>query len=152
MILEFDHGKLDVDIEKTKQFYETAEEITAGCSCDGCRNFMMAVPLFPQPVKDFFHALGVDLRKAAEIIAWCSEDDGNAIFYGGFYHICGTMPGGADCWKDHGEMKLHSLADGYEVGFTNDNSLLEKNFPAPVVQMEIFFHKVPWLLEQKNTY
>lgn len=150
MILEFGNYKIDVDVEKTKLFYETAEEITDGCSCDGCQNYMLAINLFPQSVKDFFNRLGIDLRKAPDVFSYCSEDDGKALFYGGFYHICGRSLTSNDCWNDNGA--LHSISEGYSVGFTNNVHLLEAGFPMPAFQIEIFFHNVPWLLKKKNPY
>lgn len=98
--------------------------------------------------------LGVDPQKAAEIIPWCAEDDGKALFYGGFYHICGRILNHVDCWKDNGAMSgnMYAITAEYAVGFTESVSLLEDGFPVPVFQMEIDFHHVPWLLEQKNTY
>lgn len=154
MVFELGDYQLEIDVEKTRAFYETADTITDGCTCDGCRNYALAVDGFPQSVKEFFAMLGVDLQKAAEIIPWCAEDDGKALFYGGFYHICGRIRNHVDCWKDNGAMSgnMYVIAAGYAVGFTENVSLLEANFPTPVLQMEIDFHHVPWLSEQKNPY
>lgn len=45
-----------------------------------------------------------------------------------------------------------ATGDSYSVGFTDSISLPEPGFPSPVLQMEIEFHHVPWLLEHENTY
>ena len=62
MIFEFGHQKVDIDVEKTRQFYHDAYEID--CTCDGCVNFVKAVDTLPTSVKSFFADLGIDLKKA----------------------------------------------------------------------------------------
>lgn len=155
MIFEIGAYKLDIDVEKNKSFYKNAEKITDGCSCDGCCNYLMATEMFPKEVKVFFDKLGIDCKKAAEIITWSSENNAKALFYGGFYHLCGEILTGDNCWKDNGEMnenEMYSVVEGYSVGFSRQITLLEKDFPYPVIQMEIDFHNVPWVLEKENTY
>ena len=155
MILEIGTYTLDIDIEKNKLFYKNAAQITDGCSCDGCCNYMIATEIFPKEVKDFFDNLGIDSKKAAEIITWCSENNAKSMFYGGFYHLCGELLSGNNCWKDSGEMnedELYSIVEGYSVGFSSEVSLPEDNFPFPIIQMEINFHNVPWLLKKENHY
>lgn len=43
MIFKFGQYKVDIDVEKTKNFYENAEPVSKSCSCDGCLNFEKAV-------------------------------------------------------------------------------------------------------------
>ncbi len=154
MLFQLGDYQLDIDIERTRAFYQAAEVITDGCVCDGCSNYLLAADGFPQSVKEFFTMLGIDIRKAAEIITWCSEDGGKSLFYGGFYHICGRIVNHVDCWEENGARNdtMYPIAAGYAVGFTESVSLLEKDFPIPALQMEISFRNVPWLLETKNPY
>ncbi len=69
MIFEFGRYKVDVDVEKTKHFYENAQTVSKGCSCDGCQNFEQAAVILPQSVRRFFTNLGVDVRKVSEFSA-----------------------------------------------------------------------------------
>jgi len=85
MIVKFCEYILDIDIDRTRRFYETADD-SLGCDCAGCRNFCKAYPLIPEAVQDFFQQLGVDIGKPAEMTAYVSHD-GNLTLYGGFYHI-----------------------------------------------------------------
>ena len=39
MLFELGHYILDIDIERTRAFYDQAEIITDGCNCQGCRNY-----------------------------------------------------------------------------------------------------------------
>ena len=49
MIFEFGTFKVDVDVERTRRFYETVDD-QLGCECAGCRNFRKAYPLLPDAV------------------------------------------------------------------------------------------------------
>ena len=66
MIFQFGEYKIDVDVEKTRQFYDRAKTVSEGCQCDGCLNFERAVDKLPQNIRDFFSALGVDMKKICE--------------------------------------------------------------------------------------
>lgn len=158
----FGNYKVNIDVEKTRLFYDREDTITMGCKCDGCCNYEKAVDYFPDEVKSFFSEIGVDLKKAAEIIAYVAEDDGKMIYYGGFYHVCGIMESNTDVWLsvNHGEDhqlfsldddNMYSITENYKIGFTNKCALIEDNFPLPVLQMEISFH-CPWVLDKENSY
>lgn len=170
MIIKLNDITLDIDIEKTKKYYNHIRVITDGCSCDGCRNFFLGISKIEFEILNFFSNLGVDIQKPAEIMVCCKEDTGNAIFYEGFYHICGKILTGNDCWKSAGncsdetsayticDENLYHVSKDLAVGFSNNIALFDKSafkeseFPMPVIQMEIFFHNFPWVLDKTNKY
>ena len=98
MIFQFGEYKIDVDVEKTRQFYDRAKTVSEGCQCDGCLNFERAVDKLPLNIRDFFSALGVDMKKICECYVYCAKDE-NTLYYGGFCHICGTLLSGKSAWK-----------------------------------------------------
>ena len=155
MIFEFGEYKLDIDAARTRRFYETAEDFL--CDCAGCRNFRKAVPMVPDAVHAFFRQFGVSIGNPAEMTAYVSRD-GNTTYYGGFYHICGTILAGKDPWQEVGD-GVHQLnahcARGphkdFSVFFTEMCALVEEDFPTPVIQMEVECH-LPWVLEEPNPY
>ncbi len=158
MKIQFGNYLLDIDVEKTKKFYETAETITQGCDCSGCCNYEKATNKFSIEVLNFFDKIGVDITKAAEIIPYYSENNKKSISYGGFYHICGTLLSNNTLWNTNdsevlhlNENKMYEITDGYKIGFSGECDLLEDNFPLPAVQMEISF-TCPWVLKAKNIY
>ena len=160
MIINIGTYELYIDVEKTRDFYDNARFINEGCNCPGCRNYMAAVDSFPQEVIDFFSKLGVDLKKPAELMSPFSEDGGQTLqYWGGFYHICGELLSGDDCNAFEGEgvyhmdkTSFHQIIDGYSVGFSNYIDLPEDGFPEPVAQIDIYFTRIPWVLEEKNPY
>lgn len=158
MKIQLGNYLLDIDIEKTKKFYETAETITQGCNCLGCCNYEKTTDNFPDKVLNFFDKIGVDITKAAEIMSYVSVNDKKSVLYGGFYHICGTLLSDNTLWNTNdsevlhlNEDKMYEITDGYRIGFKSECDLLEDNFPLPAVQMEISF-TCPWVLETENIY
>lgn len=163
MIFRFGNTVIDADIEKTRTFYRSSRIITDDCSCEGCQNFVAGAKKLDREIMEFFQKLGIDVLKPAEIIAWCSEDNGKAVHYGGWYHICGQLISDTDCWtlktdskgstsQSLDEEKFFSLTDNFSVGFTNTIGLKAKDFPEPVVQMEILIHHFPWVLDTANLF
>lgn len=157
MIIEFGQYKVDVDIQKTKEFYKKAELVSKGCSCDGCLNFEKAVGVFPQSVTMFFTNLGIDLRKVCECYVNCTNKDGT-LLYGGFYHVCGTLLNGKSAWKKINDRTSYweenatfAVSLDFHISFQEDIALLEADFPLPVIQLE-FSANIPWVLNKENTY
>lgn len=149
MIFDFSGYVLDLDTARTRAFYQAAEE--NNCTCQGCRNFRAAVPLLPPAVADFFHLIGAEPRKAAELTPYFSEDE-HTLYCGGFYHLCGrilhTPSSGPQGQSSPAE---HTVAQGFSVFFQDEIHLLEAEFPSPVLQMEISA-AVPWVLREKSLY
>ncbi|MGN1032247.1 MAG: hypothetical protein ACI4PU_02185 [Intestinibacter sp.] len=157
MIFKFNQYVIDIYIDKTRRFYQTAKNITHGCNCSGCRNFEKAVSHLPQEVRAIFDKMGIDMKKAREAYINCKNSDGT-LFYAGFYHICGKLLSGSSPWKETSQMskeldekKLFKINEDFEIAFQNEVDLLEKNFSSPVIQLE-FFANIPWVLEEENTY
>ena len=155
MIYEHSPYRIDVDVEKTRAFYENATGIT--CNCPGCRNFPRATEQLPQEVQAFFESFGIDIRKPAEYYVFDAVEPGS-VFGGGFWHICGTILEGKDLWIQESPKSRRmdtsyafDLADDFTVYFTEEIALLEEGFPGPVIQLE-FIGYIPWALEEENPY
>ena len=163
MIFRFGNAVVDIDIEKTGAFYQSSRIITDNCSCEGCQYFVAAAEKLDCEILEFFKKLGIDILKPAEIIAWCSEDNGQSVHYGGWYHICGQLISDMDCWsletdsngsthQSINESNFFSITDNFSVGFTSTIYLMDNDFPKPVVQMEILIHHFPWVLNTSNKF
>lgn len=157
MILQFGNFTVDVDVEKTKQFYEaSAQTLTEGCDCIACQNFVKASESFPMEVRSFFARLGVDVCKAPDMSAMYGEKERQILHYWGFYHLCGSILTGENPWiaDSHGgghwdPEKAYEVAPGCRVGFSERCALVEEGFPAPVIQLEVEM-EVAWLLEEQH--
>ena len=156
MIFTFGDFKLDIDVARTRRFYETVED-PLGCDCAGCRNFYAAYPSLPAPIDAFFQQLGVDLGSPAEMTAFVSHD-GNLTLYDGFYHICGKILESPKLHiKTNGKGFLFNndatikLTPNHSVHFTNATGLVDDDFPRPVIQLQIM-GDIPWVLDEPNPY
>ena len=157
MLFELGCYVLDIDVERTKAFYARAEMITAGCKCQGCRNYeQWATSLSSEP-KCVLERMGVLLEKTPEMYVNGPNHDGT-LFYGGFYHLCGTIVRGKDSLTDievnknaFDEGAFVSLTKDFKVAFTDNIALLEKEFPTPVIQMEVLAN-IPFVLTEHCDY
>ncbi len=151
MLFEFGPYKADIDVYKTKLFYEKHGLAAGGCDCDGCRNFARAAETLPQPVRSFFTQLGIDIRKPCECYVHYTNEDGT-LLYGGFYHVCGTLPNKEGKKRESiCQEEYFNVSPDFGICFTDSVCLLEENFPAPVIQLEISAN-LPWVLQEENSY
>lgn len=157
MLFEFGQYRIDVDVEKTKQFYKNADFVSKSCSCDGCLNFEKAVSTLSSSVLAFFANLGIDMKKVCECYVNFTDNDGK-LLYAGFYHVCGTLLDGESPWKKINETAFcwdneatFHVSPGFYIAFQKDVDLLEEGFPLPVFQLE-FSAKIPWVLKKRNSY
>lgn len=151
MRMVFGEYIVDLDVQKTRAFYEHAEELTKSCQCQGCRNYGALSEQMPEKVRDFFQSIGVEISKPAEVYVNCKNEDGT-LSYGGFYHICGTILEGKSAWVQTGTENepgaCYQVERNFQISFENKIHLLEEGFPEPVIQMEIYC-ELPWVLEEQ---
>lgn len=85
--------RLEVDVEATRAYYDSHPGPWITCTCDGCRNFMLAVKTLPQAVRDFFDALGLDPEKPGELCYYqgtgrsASAAADGTIWWDGFWPV-----------------------------------------------------------------
>ena len=139
MLFEFGRYIVDVDLEKTKEFYDSDQSVPTNeaCSCDRCQRFPKAILSSSNAVLDFLHCLGIDPTKAGEVIGSSSDD------YWGWYHVVGTLIEGRLTEKrlDDTNAFRPDINTKFKVWFEDDPDLMgwiEDGFPSPV--LEIFFN------------
>ncbi len=163
MIINFANFVLEVDVERTRAFYERSDILTMSqqCDCVNCQNFDKAILKAPDSVLDFLRSFGIDPIKPTETfnVTGKIEEDGT-IWYNGWYHICGSivdspetvkktlLPDGREnfeyCWE-------YSYAPDTDYPFKvlpiKMSAILHKEFPTPVIQLEIDTH-LPYILQK----
>lgn len=153
MVFELGPYKVDVDVARTKAFYQNALYASEQCPCDGCQNYVRAVDTFPKAVLMFFASLGIDPKKPSEV--WVNNPDHNGLLlYHGFYHLCGTILSDTSAYRPIGEnasywdntLVFHIIPE-LRISFEKKCDLLEKGFPLPAIQMEIDT-EIPWILKK----
>ena len=154
MIFKLNNCILDIDVERTRAFYERTDIKSIGeqCSCCGCQNFDKVIMEASDRVTEFLRSLGIDPRKPPEVynVTGLLEKDGT-IWYNGWYHVCGTIvksPGTEQV--NDAYFREHSYSPDPDCPFKVlpilDNALLHEDFPTPVIQLEIDTH-LPYVLE-----
>ena len=150
MIFRFSDYVLDIDVDRTRDFYarEDVETTSEKCTCQGCQNYDKAILAASDTVVDFLRSLGIDPRKPAEafdVMGILGED--GKVWYNGFYHLCGVRLQGEDAWvetaKDMKHLdgdRMYAVDGDFKVSFEEAVCLLHEAFPAPVLQMEFDAH------------
>ncbi len=139
MIFTFGNCKIDIDVEKTRAFYET---YAYSCTCDACRNFVKYAGNCPDTLRDWFAALGLDVAKPGEVYG-LGEPENGRLPYGGWWHLCGTVLATDYRTEETGEGYNAILYDAYPVteewGVTFHDQChgVPAGFPEPRIQMEV---------------
>lgn len=127
---------IEVDVNKTKEFYDNYHVITEDCNCDYCANYFLACEQFPPKMKELFRSLGIDPRKEGEVTEYIKNKDGTHL-YSAFYHLVGRIIEGGNDFV---------YGDGVEISFTEELDLVPVGFPKPTIQFEIQM-EISWVLK-----
>ena len=149
MIFKFGRFVVDIDVDKTRDFYEQSNQtLTEGCECIGCQNFVKASENFSPEIHSFFSQLGVEICKAPDMSAMCGDRERQTLHYCGFYHLCGTMidPGDA---RGADDLEVYAVTPDCHIYFLDWCGLVEQGFPTPIIQLAVEMD-VPWLLEEQH--
>ena len=77
MIFQFGEYKIDVDVEKTRQFYDRAKTVS-GANATGVLTSKSRRQTSAE-YQDFFSALGVDMKKICECYVYCIKRRKHAV-------------------------------------------------------------------------
>jgi hypothetical protein len=149
--------EIEYDRNKTIDAYNKSETLTEDCNCISCQNYYNASCNLNNNIIKFFENFGININKPAEIYDVGLYENGK-ILYNGFYHIIGTIIKGKDVWENIASEEenetyhienMYKVAEDFEVGFTYQTALINKNFIGKVIQMEISLW-VPWIMDDKE--
>lgn len=166
MIIKFASFVIDVDVERTRAFYERSDIPTMSqqCECINCQNFDNAILEATDETLSFLRSFGIDPQKPAESFNTSGTISSNGIInYNGWYHICGSILEGPETIKNvpnpnspisvsHEYLWKHEYRPDSNFDFAilpvNDIGLiglLHDEFPMPVIQLE-FRTNLPYVL------
>ncbi len=155
MIFHLTNFILDVDVERTRAFYERTDVPTTsqGCSCEGCQNFDKAILTVPATVTEFLQSLGIDPQKPIEAYSVTGErEPDGTILYNGWYHVCGKVVQWPKFEQTENRLS-YSREDGYrpdptfrfDIIAVPTVDLAHKQMPTPIIQLD-FDTYLPYLL------
>ncbi len=146
MHFTFEDYQIEVDIERTRAFYESEASIPTSkqCTCDGCQNYDKAILTASSSILTFLRSLGIDPCKPGEVYLLTGEREPDGRYrYEGWYHVVGTI-------IQKGTSKGYEPDSDYNftVFFEDDckrMGWIEPGFPTPILEFSI--HTIlPYLL------
>ncbi len=143
MIFELGNYIIDVDVEKTREYYVNPETAPRPCTCTGCRNFREYAKNCPDTLRDFTVSLGIDIEKPYEVYGINETGDGK-LLYGGWWHLCGTVIktdyriGALDDGTSAILYDAYRVTEDFSVTFSDEMlAPMPRDFPTPRFTMEI---------------
>ncbi len=151
MILKFNQYIINIDVERTRAFYEGSSAITTSqqCTCSGCQNFDKAILTVPDSIHGFFQKLGINPSKPSDAFGVTGErDDDGRYWYNGWYHIAGTLIRPVIPERSIDYAYVPDGEYDFKVWFISDNEstgFIEADFPK--LNVEIWFDThLPWVI------
>lgn len=148
MVFEFGRYVVYVNVEKTKEFYDSDLSVPTNkaCKCDRCQRFPKAILSSSNAVLEFLYSLGIDPVKAGEVFGF-SDDEVDQ--YCGWYHVVGTLMEGrlTDVYCDDTNAFVPDVNTNFKVWFEDrpdKMGWIEKGFPRPVLEIS-FSSELPVL-------
>ena len=145
---------IDVDVERTREIYKTLQPVSKRCTCDWCANYQKAVTHAPLQVKSMFESLGIDLERITESAA-CHQNRDGSWHYDCTCHVRGKLVKGKELTRVVGGQLVtlrsedaYEVAKGVIVWFSDECNRVEKEFDAPILQLD-FGIDLPWVLDKK---
>jgi hypothetical protein len=131
------------DLEFDKEATELAfVHQSYDCDCSYCQNFLASYHNLPEDYFELLNKLGIDPAKPSEIIEYCKNND-ETHFYGWWFHIVGNLEKTSKISETSTKFN-----DKINILISDDNSLVAKDFPDPIVQIE-FFANLPWVIDEE---
>ena len=137
VLIEKNNYKFSVDIEKTKEYYNTHSL----CDCVCCRNYYKQIEQELPKLKEFLDDFGVDISKPDEIMS--VENEGFIDYLNVDYTVCGNVINMSEYEIDvYDNLFLNVIVT---EGFASPNEQTGEYFTLSVTNI-----RLPWVLEVPN--
>ena len=134
VLIEKNNYKFSVDIEKTKEYYNTHSL----CDCVCCRNYYKQIEKELPKLKEFLADFGVDISKPDEIMS--VENEGFIDYLNVDYTVCGNVINMSEYEIDiYDKLFLNVIVT---EGFASPNEQTGEYFTLSVINI-----RLPWVLE-----
>ncbi len=132
--IEKDNYKFSVDIEKTKEYYNTHSL----CDCVCCRNYYKQIEQELPKLKEFLDSFGVDISKPDEIMS--VENEGFIDYLNVDYTVCGNVINMSEYEIDiYDKLFINVIVT---EGFASPNEQTDEYFTLSVTNI-----RLPWVLD-----
>ena len=137
MILVKQNCKMDVDVEKTSEYYRSL----ALCDCPCCRNFHAQVGYALPTLKEFLSELGADLCRPDEL--GFSTEHGMISYHFAAYTVCGRI-----MELDKSELDIND--NGLRLNIDIDNRYVPNSQKDEYFVIWVYGIMLPWVLNEPN--
>jgi hypothetical protein len=135
---------LEVDVDKTKDFYSKEIEL---CSCLYCENYIEACKRIDPSIMAVLTMLGIIPSKPSHLSEFGEMEDGLRLYIGS-YHLVGNLIEGEYCrdseWNDTNTASIKN----FTFGFNKELLFAPDELQPPVLQLD-FEARIPWVLNEK---
>lgn len=135
VLIEKNNYKFSVDIEKTKEYYNTHSL----CDCVCCRNYYKQIAKELPKLKEFLADFGVDISKPDEIMS--VENEGYIDYINIDYTICGNVINMSEFEIDIYDNQFLNVI--VTEGFASPNEQTGDYFTLSVMNI-----RLPWVLDE----
>ncbi len=133
---------LEVDVNKTKEFYNKDIEL---CDCVYCENYMEACKQMDPCLLKVLKTLEINPSKPSHLSEYGEVEDFR--LYMGCYHIVGNLVEGEYCTDSDWNGTNTAKIGNFTLGFNKEFTFVHDEFPSPVLQLD-FEAKISWVLNE----
>ncbi|MBD8069584.1 hypothetical protein [Bacillus sp. PS06] len=134
---------VEVDVEKTREFYRNEME---QCDCLYCENYRIACKSIDSSINDVFTSLGIQPAMPSHLSEF--GDTEGLHLYIGHYHIVGHLIEGRYCTdSETDEMNVATIGN-FTIWLEKELTFVHDELPRPVLQLA-FEVGLPWVLSEK---
>ncbi len=135
MIIQKQDCKMDVDIEKTKEYYQSHSL----CSCPCCRNFYAQAEKVLSRLSEFLSELGVDISRPEEMGSDTVEDKVDYFFVA--YTVIGKI-------LEHDKYEIDIQEGDLFLNIVIGDHYIPNEQKSDYFVVTVYGIKLPWVLDE----
>lgn len=135
MIVKKEDYIIDVDIEKTKDYY-TSHSL---CDCPACRNYYVQVKHKFHLLDEFLLEFGIDIERPDELSH--IESDNEIQYLCAAYTVCGKI-------LEFDKYEIDLFEDGGVVSIVFNNSYIPNEQKTDYFVVMVYNIRLPWVLNE----
>jgi hypothetical protein len=136
---------LEIDIERTTEFYLQYQD---KCECSYCLNYEKACHYIDEDVKNFFHSLGINLKKPWHLSDFATDNE-DVLEYIASYYLVGRMLKGEFASTSNWQKSNTYQLQNFTFAFIEDIEFVPDGLSQPILQLDAVAY-MPWKQEENG--
>lgn len=135
MIIKINNSAIDVDVEKTREYYQ----LNSLCDCSCCRNFYMQAKKCFGKLDSFLSEFGISIERPDEILS--TETDDAVMYLSVSYSVCGKL--------SDSDMQTVEIRDGgTDLKVVLGDSYVPNEQTGDCFIVSVYNISLPWVLDE----